>query len=97
MAPELVNTPERINEKADCWSFGMLLWELLTLQSPFQELAPNHIIAGLMVRLFPFTPLTWAPCFALVTEGFYWQTSPCGHLIAVKAQLCLCLSMHIAC
>ena len=52
MAPELVKTPERINEKADCWSFGMLLWELLTLQSPFQELAPNHIIAGLMVSLF---------------------------------------------
>ena len=57
MAPELVNTPERINEKADCWSFGMLLWELLTLQSPFQELAPNHIIAGLMV-----SPLLSFPC-----------------------------------
>ena len=50
MAPELVNDPERITEKADCWSFGMLCWELLTLQSPFQDLPPNTLIGGLMVR-----------------------------------------------
>ena len=78
MAPELVNTPERINEKADCWSFGMLLWELLTLQSPFQELAPNHIIAGLMVR--PFC-LAWA---ALGLEPS--SRTGLGALLAVQAQ-----------
>ncbi len=46
MAPELVSDPDHVSEKADVWSLGMVLWEMLTLQAPFQSLAPQQIIAG---------------------------------------------------
>ncbi len=36
MAPELVADPERVSEKADVWSLGVVMWELLTRTSPFQ-------------------------------------------------------------
>ncbi len=49
MAPELVSDPERVSEKADVWSLGMVLWEMLTRQVPFTHLTPQQIIAGLMV------------------------------------------------
>ena len=51
IAPELVNDPDRVTEKADVWSMGMLMWELLTLASPFQDMSPQAIISGLMVSL----------------------------------------------
>ncbi len=49
MAPELVSDPDRVSEKADVWSLGMVLWEMLTLETPFTHLTPQQIIAGLMV------------------------------------------------
>ena len=49
MAPELVSDPERVSRKADVWSLGMVLWELLTRQVPFTHLTPQQIIAGLIV------------------------------------------------
>ena len=64
MAPEVVNDPQHVSEKADVWSLGMVLWELLTLEIPFAALSPQHIIHGLMlgnlqppVRLLPISPL----------------------------------------
>ena len=67
MAPELVSDPERVSEKADVWSLGMVLWEMLTRQVPFTHLTPQQIIAGLMVgnlqpevcmQLVPFVTTT---------------------------------------
>ena len=49
MAPEVVNDPQHVSEKADVWSLGMVLWELLTLEIPFAALSPQHIIHGLML------------------------------------------------
>ena len=49
MAPEVVNDPQHVSEKADVWSLGMVLWELLTLEIPFASLSPQHIIHGLML------------------------------------------------
>jgi serine/threonine protein kinase len=36
MAPELVSDPERVCEKADVWSLGVVMWEMLTRRTPFQ-------------------------------------------------------------
>ena len=59
MAPELVSDPDHVSEKADVWSLGMVLWEMLTLQAPFQSLAPQQIIAGAPPPLFQ-------PCWSVV-------------------------------
>ena len=36
-APELINNPKGANENCDIWSYGVVLWELLTLKIPFEE------------------------------------------------------------
>lgn len=48
MAPELVADPERVSEKADVWSMGVVMWEMLTREVPYQELTPQQILMGLM-------------------------------------------------
>lgn len=51
MAPELVADPERVSEKADVWSIGVVMWEMLTREMPYQV---THILAapspGLLLR-----------------------------------------------
>ena len=49
MAPELVADSTRVTEKADVWSVGMVMWEMLTREVPFQNLNPQQIISGLMM------------------------------------------------
>ena len=47
MAPELVSDPERVCEKADVWSLGVVMWEMLTRETPFQVGFPCSRSAGL--------------------------------------------------
>jgi len=38
MAPEvLINPPEHYNLKADVYTFGMVLWEMFSLETPFSH------------------------------------------------------------
>lgn len=55
MAPELVSDPERVCEKADVWSLGVVMWEMLTRETPFQ------------VR--PDLPLLWH-CLSCTPQNF---------------------------
>mmetsp|Transcript_21014 Transcript_21014/g.46094 ORF Transcript_21014/g.46094 Transcript_21014/m.46094 type:complete len:781 (+) Transcript_21014:243-2585(+) len=48
MAPELVSNPTQVCEKCDVWSMGVVMWELFTLEVPFQELSAQQILMGLM-------------------------------------------------
>ncbi|KAK9788455.1 hypothetical protein WJX73_009181 [Symbiochloris irregularis] len=76
IAPELVNDPDRVTEKADVWSMGMLMWELLTLTSPFQDLAPHAIITGLMRgTLRPEIPEWCEPSWAHLMRSC-WAMDP---------------------
>ena len=45
MAPEVIRN-EPCNEKVDIWSFGVLLWELLTCEIPYQNVDSSAIIWG---------------------------------------------------
>jgi mitogen-activated protein kinase kinase kinase 13 len=45
MAPEVIRN-EPCNEKVDIWSFGVLLWELLTCEVPYQNVDGSAIIWG---------------------------------------------------
>lgn len=43
IAPEVHDDPEQFSYYADIWSFGMVLYEMLTLQPPFLRQTPEQI------------------------------------------------------
>ncbi|KAF3441720.1 hypothetical protein FNV43_RR15635 [Rhamnella rubrinervis] len=45
MAPEVLRD-EPSNEKSDIYSFGVILWELATLQQPWSNLNPAQVVAA---------------------------------------------------
>lgn len=64
MAPELVKCPNQVCEKCDVWSMGVVMWEMVTLEVPFQELTAQDILRGLMqgslhLRMPPTCETEW--------------------------------------
>ncbi|KAI9124390.1 hypothetical protein K1719_004312 [Acacia pycnantha] len=45
MAPEVIRG-EPSNEKCDIFSFGVILWELVTLRQPWRNLNPSQVVAA---------------------------------------------------
>jgi serine/threonine protein kinase len=54
MAPEFLRG-EPSNEKCDVYSFGVILWELLTMQQPWSGLGPAQVISHLIFIVFSNT------------------------------------------
>jgi serine/threonine protein kinase len=54
MAPEIVKN-EGYNEKVDIYSYGVVLWEMLTGEIPFAGQSPFQIVYALTVDTMPFT------------------------------------------
>ena len=48
MAPELVRSPGAVDERADVFAFGIVLWEIWAGAVPHQALDECAILAGLM-------------------------------------------------
>ncbi|MEW5319144.1 MAG: hypothetical protein WDW38_010313 [Sanguina aurantia] len=48
MAPELLLNPRQVSERCDVWSMGVVMWEMTTLEVPFQELSSQSILMALM-------------------------------------------------
>jgi serine/threonine protein kinase len=51
MAPEFLQG-EPSNEKCDVYSFGVILWELLTMQQPWSGLSPVQAIFHTFILFF---------------------------------------------
>ncbi|CDW51891.1 Pkinase Tyr domain containing protein [Trichuris trichiura] len=45
MAPEVIRN-EPCSDKVDVWSYGVVLWELLTREIPYQEVDPTAVMWG---------------------------------------------------
>ncbi|XP_013787510.2 mitogen-activated protein kinase kinase kinase 13-like isoform X3 [Limulus polyphemus] len=45
MAPEVIRN-EPCSEKVDIWSFGVVMWELLTCETPYKEVDSSAVIWG---------------------------------------------------
>ncbi|XP_065851164.1 RAF-like serine/threonine-protein kinase PRAF [Euphorbia lathyris] len=77
MAPELLNgSSSLVSEKVDVFSFGIVLWELLTGEEPYADLHYGAIIGGIVSNtLRPAVPESCDPEWRTLMERC-WSSDP---------------------
>ncbi|CAA2984893.1 Kinase superfamily with octicosapeptide Phox Bem1p domain isoform 1 [Olea europaea subsp. europaea] len=77
MAPELLNgSSSLVSEKVDVFSFGMVMWELLTGEEPYADLHYGAIIGGIVSNtLRPPVPDSCSPDWRSLMERC-WSSEP---------------------
>ena len=59
-APEVLRDPENYTKKSDVYSYGIVLWELLTRSDPYQGMNPLYVALAVMDDgLRPPIPPSW--------------------------------------
>lgn len=77
MAPELLNgSSSKVSEKVDVFSFGIVLWEILTGEEPYANMHYGAIIGGIVSNtLRPHVPNYCDPDWRLLMEQC-WAPDP---------------------
>ncbi|KAF5742369.1 hypothetical protein HS088_TW09G00414 [Tripterygium wilfordii] len=77
MAPELLNgSSSKVSEKVDVFSFGIVLWEILTGEEPYANMHYGAIIGGIVNNtLRPPVPIFCDPEWKLLMEQC-WAPDP---------------------
>ncbi|KAJ8313666.1 hypothetical protein KUTeg_008227 [Tegillarca granosa] len=75
MAPEVIQS-QPVSEKCDTWSYGVVLWELLTHEVPFKGIEGFQVAWLVVEREERLTiPSSCPPCFAKLMKEC-WDTEP---------------------
>ncbi|XP_063698450.1 mitogen-activated protein kinase kinase kinase 13-B isoform X2 [Culicoides brevitarsis] len=75
MAPEVIRN-EPCSEKVDIWSYGVVLWELMTCEVPYKDVDSSAIIWGVGNNSLHLPiPTTSPPGFKLLIE-LCWKPKP---------------------
>lgn len=75
MAPEFLRG-EPTNEKSDIYSFGVILWELITMQQPWSGLCPAQVVGAVAFQNRRLTiPQNTCPELAALVESC-WDDDP---------------------
>ncbi|KAH7686654.1 Non-specific serine/threonine protein kinase protein [Dioscorea alata] len=77
MAPELINGKSNmVTDKVDVYSFGIVMWELLTSEEPYENMRSEDIIAGIIKGdLRPEIPSWCDPVWRSLMERC-WSSDP---------------------
>jgi len=81
MAPELLNgSSNKVSEKVDVFSFGIVMWELLTGDEPYADMHYGAIIGGIVSNtLRPPVPNWCDPSWRSLMEQC-WSADPTARL-----------------
>ncbi|XP_010914324.1 serine/threonine-protein kinase CTR1 isoform X2 [Elaeis guineensis] len=75
MAPEFLRG-EPSNEKSDVYSYGVIIWELLTMQQPWSGLSPAQVVGAVAFQNRRLTiPQNVCPLLAALVESC-WADDP---------------------
>lgn len=74
MAPEVINH-ELYDQKADVFSFAIVLWELLTAKLPYDSMTPLQAALGVRQGLRPPIPENTPPSVATILRNC-WEKDP---------------------
>ena len=70
---------EARDEKADTYSYAMLLFELMSRELPFANVSPAQVVMGVITNLLPRPTLPHADAWPLSLRGLMercWQHAP---------------------
>ena len=48
MAPEVLHSDTNYTHKADVYSYGIVMWEIMAREPPFKSLRPHEIMASVL-------------------------------------------------
>jgi len=75
-APEVLQSRMVYTEKSDTYSYGLLLWELVTVKVPYEGMNPQDIVVGVLTKqMRPTLPCNCSTPLRILIERC-WDETP---------------------
>lgn len=74
MAPEVLSSNgSHYDQKADVWSFGLVIWELMTAKLPYNEFNLEEVRPAIGSGVLPRTQIDITSLYPLASNVFSWS------------------------